>query len=197
MRLLKRKKETAGLSPLRCVPVGMTILLQTRSCGSPGEKRGLIHNKIVISTGVPIGLWPTPCDEKGLGPATTLYATVVLSFVIPSVPGFPASPLSPATTYVVLPKENHMQLAEAVTLNRKSGEAEGSAVPRTFRGNFDFYNQTELSSRPERTRISCHAELATSTYAPLRRERRMRIANATKFDRKSGERSGETCGFFF
>jgi hypothetical protein len=32
---------------------------------------------------------------------------------------------------VVLPKENHMQLTEAATLDRKSGEAEGSAVPRT------------------------------------------------------------------
>ncbi len=38
-------------------------------------------------------------------------------------------------TYVVLLKENHMQLTEATTLDRKSGEAEGSAVPRTFRGN--------------------------------------------------------------
>ena len=33
-----------------------------------------------------------------------------------------------SVTYVVLPKENHMQLTEATTLNRKSGEAEGSAV---------------------------------------------------------------------
>ncbi len=45
-------------------------------------------------------------------------------------------------TYVVLPKENHMQLTEAATLDRKSGEAdlsrpavEGSAVPRTLPGN--------------------------------------------------------------
>jgi hypothetical protein len=29
---------------------------------------------------------------------------------------------------VVLPKENHMQLTEAATLDRKSGKAEGSAV---------------------------------------------------------------------
>jgi hypothetical protein len=58
---------------------------------------------------------PFPCNDP-------------LLFVIPSVPGFPASPLSPATTYVVLPKENHMQLTEAATLDRKSGEAEGSAV---------------------------------------------------------------------
>jgi hypothetical protein len=36
---------------------------------------------------------------------------------------------------VVLFGENHMQLIEAATLDRKSGEAEGSAVPRTFPGN--------------------------------------------------------------
>jgi hypothetical protein len=45
---------------------------------------------------------------------------------------------------------------------------------------------TKLSSRPERTRISYYAELATSTYAPFYRERRMRIANANKLDRKYG-----------
>jgi hypothetical protein len=41
--------------------------------------------------------------------------------VIPSVPGFPASLLSPTTTDVVLSKENHMQLTEVTTLDRKSG----------------------------------------------------------------------------
>src|SRR5258708_32271521 len=55
-----------------------------------------------------------------------------------------------SATYVVLPKENHMQLAEAATLDRKSGEAEGSAVPRTSPANAEYYSQTELSSRPER-----------------------------------------------
>jgi hypothetical protein len=50
-------------------------------------------------------------------------------FVIPSVPGFPASRLSPAAPDVVLFKENHMELTEVTTLDRKSGEAEGSAVP--------------------------------------------------------------------
>ena len=44
-----------------------------------------------------MGQRPTQGDEKSLRPATTLYRTVALSFVIPS-------------------------------------EAEGSAVPRTFRG---------------------------------------------------------------
>ena len=33
---------------------------------------------------VAMGLWPTGGDEKRLGPATTLYRTVALSFVIPS-----------------------------------------------------------------------------------------------------------------
>jgi hypothetical protein len=40
----------------------------------------------------------------------------------PSVPGFPDPLLSPTTTDVVL------SLIEAATLDRKSGEAEGSAV---------------------------------------------------------------------
>jgi hypothetical protein len=103
-----------------------------------------------------MGLRPTQGNEKRLGPATTLYETVTLSFVIPS-------------------------------------EVEGSAVPRTFRGNAEFCPQTNLSSRlprravgPERIQISYHAELASSTFAPFRRERRMRMANANKFDRKSG-----------
>ena len=43
-----------------------------------------------------------------------------------------------------------------------------------------------LSSRPERTQISYLAALATATYAAFPRERRMNIANATNFDRKSG-----------
>jgi hypothetical protein len=69
------------------------------------------------------------------GPETTFHRKVALPFVIPSVPGFPTSTLSPATTYVVLSKENHMQLTEATTLDRKSGGAEGYAVPRTSLGN--------------------------------------------------------------
>jgi hypothetical protein len=75
-----------------------------------------------------VGRRPTQVDEKGFGPAITLYGTVAPSVVIPSVPGFPASLLSPATPDVVLFKENHTQPTEAATLDRKSGEAEGSAV---------------------------------------------------------------------
>jgi hypothetical protein len=65
-------------------------------------------------------------------------------------------------------------------------EAEGSAVPRTLPGKVEYYAQTELSSRPERTRISCRAALDRLTCAPFFKERRMRLANATNFHRKSG-----------
>ena len=41
-------------------------------------------------------------------------------------------------------------------------EAEGSAVVGIFRGNAEFHPQTKLPSRPDRTRISYQAELATS-----------------------------------
>jgi hypothetical protein len=59
----------------------MTILFEDRS-GFPGEIGNLSDNRIVISTGV-MDLRPTQGDEKRLGPATTLYGTVALSFVIP------------------------------------------------------------------------------------------------------------------
>ena len=77
--------------------------------------------------GLLIDVPTTPTTALALGNGSLPFSDPLL-FVIPSVPGFPASPLSPATTYVVLSKENHMQLTEAATLDRKSGEAEGSAV---------------------------------------------------------------------
>jgi hypothetical protein len=43
---------------------------------------------------------------------------------------------------------------------------------------------------PERTRISCHAALDRTTNAPFSKERRMKFAKATKFNRKSGEAEG-------
>ena len=43
-----------------------------------------------------------------------------------------------------------------------------------------------LSSRPERNRISCHAALETTACAAFRKESRMKFANATNFNRKSG-----------
>jgi hypothetical protein len=43
-----------------------------------------------------------------------------------------------------------------------------------------------LSSRPERTRISCHAALDKAPCAPFRKEGRRKYTNATKVNRKSG-----------
>jgi hypothetical protein len=93
----ENRKETADLS---------TALRSGRDDKFVAGRCPIIHlmhahpwpNKFVISTGVAMGLRPTQGDEKRLGPATTLYGTVALSFVIPS-------------------------------------EAEGSAVPRTLPGN--------------------------------------------------------------
>jgi hypothetical protein len=52
--------------------------------------------------------------------------------------------------------------------------------------NLEFYNTFSLSSRPERTRISCHAALETSACAAFRKESRMKLAYATNINRKSG-----------
>jgi len=53
-------------------------------------------------------------------------------------------------------------------------------------GNVTVHYITEMSSRPERTRISCHAALDIAACAAFVKESRMRIANATKLNRKSG-----------
>ena len=43
-----------------------------------------------------------------------------------------------------------------------------------------------LSSRPERTRISCHVELDKAACAALRKESRMNFVNTINLNRKSG-----------
>jgi hypothetical protein len=53
-------------------------------------------------------------------------------------------------------------------------------------GNAKYSFQDELSSRPERTRISCHAALDKAACAPFRKEGRRKRTNATKVNRKSG-----------
>jgi hypothetical protein len=50
----------------------------------------------------------------------------------------------------------------------------------------NFFAQPELSSRPERTRISCHVALETTACAAFSEESRMKFANATDINRKSG-----------
>jgi hypothetical protein len=112
-----------------------------------------------------MGLRPPKVMKNASVRATTLYGTV-------------PSPLSSRRTrisyftgltgaaYVVLLKENHMQLTEAVILDRKSGEAEGSAVLRTFRGN-RIRLQNELSSRlPRRARSAAQWIPAVSLISP-------------------------------
>jgi hypothetical protein len=61
-----------------------------------------------------------------------------------------------SATYVVLPKENHMQLTEVATLDRKSGEAEGSAVRHSGAPYLQFYNSKlpRKSRPPDRTDLS-------------------------------------------
>jgi hypothetical protein len=56
---------------------------------------------------------------------------------------------------VVLSKENHTQLTEAATVDRKSGEAEGSAVRLSDLPNFPSkpQPQTEVSSRLSRPAV--------------------------------------------
>ena len=53
-------------------------------------------------------------------------------------------------------------------------------------GRTPVHGSTNLSSRPERTRISCRAALDMATCAAFFKESRMKIANTTKLNRKSG-----------
>jgi hypothetical protein len=62
--------------------------------------------------------------------------------------------------------------------------AEGSAVPRTFPGNAEFYPQTKLSSRPDPDFM--HAALDMAACAAFVKESSMKCSNAIKFYRKSG-----------
>ncbi len=72
---------------------------------------------------IPKGKHTANSNRAYLSPDTTVSISGHILFTR-SEPGFPTSPLSPATTYVVLLKENHMQLTEAAALDRKSGEAD-------------------------------------------------------------------------
>jgi hypothetical protein len=78
---------------------------------------------------------PPKVMKNALCPAIALHGSLALPFVIPSVPGFPTSQLSPAPLMWFSLKRTTWALIEAAILDRKSGEAEGSAVPRTPPGN--------------------------------------------------------------
>ncbi len=79
-----RIEKKPQISPLRCAPVEMTNLLHGKSSIIQWMHARPWPNKFVISTGVVMGLRSTQGDEKRFGPATTLYGTVALPFVIPS-----------------------------------------------------------------------------------------------------------------
>jgi hypothetical protein len=59
-------------------------------------------------------------------------------------------------------------------------------LSKELQGQDDSSPATNLSSRPERTRISCFAALDTTKCAAFIKESRMKFTNATDFNRKSG-----------
>ena len=63
-------------------------------------------------------LWPTQGNERRFGTATTFHGSVALPLCHPK--RTPISHIAALTgaAYVVLPKENHVQLTEATTLDR-------------------------------------------------------------------------------
>jgi hypothetical protein len=61
--------------------------------------------------------------------------SAALPFVIPSAPRISYCAASERATCAAFVEESHMKFADHTKLDRKSGEAEGSAVPRTFLGN--------------------------------------------------------------
>jgi hypothetical protein len=86
-----------------------------------------------------------------------------------------------------------MRLPEAATLDRKSGEAdlsrlprlavgravEGSAVPRTYWKRGILYSNRICHLDRSVPGISCHPALDMATCAAFVKESRMKIANAT------------------
>jgi hypothetical protein len=80
-----------------------------------------------------------------------------------------------------------LRLQTEVSSRPERSEVEGPAVPfNPFTRGSMKAPPSALSSRPERTRISCRAALDKAAYAPFRKEGRMKCTNATKVHRKSG-----------
>ena len=85
---------------------------------------------------------------------------------------------------MVLLKENHMQLTEAATLDRKSGKPRDLQFPGPF---LETRNtMLKQNCHLDRTRISYHAALDIAACTAFVKESSMKCANATKFHRKSG-----------
>ena len=100
-----RTEEKQQVPPLRCAPTGEVL-----------------------------GLGPTQGDEKrgsdrSVHPSVTAAkVSAALPFVIPSEPGFPATLHWTQPRVLFSVGENRMKSVNANKINRKSGEAEGSAV---------------------------------------------------------------------
>jgi hypothetical protein len=71
---------------------------------------------------------------------------------------------------------------------RETSKKETADLSTTLRSGRDdkFVCAIDLSSRPERTRISCPAAPDTTTCAAFIKESRMKLASATNLNRKSG-----------
>jgi hypothetical protein len=88
--------------------------------------------------------------------ATALYGSAALPFVIPSAPRISYCAAPETATCAAFVEESRMKFADHTKLDRKSGEAEGSAVPRTFLGTF-----FDGAQRPEHGQESALASEAT------------------------------------
>jgi hypothetical protein len=132
--------------PLLVIPTGAK-----RSGGTCGTAEPLVE--IFFLHRVPWdrsyhGLRPNQGDDKRLGPATTLYATIAFSFVIPSVPGFPASPLSTPPLMWFSPKRTTCGRSKPQLSTGNPGK------PRDlqFYGPFvDFFPKLPQDRHPERS----------------------------------------------
>src|SRR5271155_310560 len=117
--------------PQRCALPGLAETIEAPPSGieGPSWNRRPPVRHLACPGLVPPPLTQAPSfDKTPFHPATALSLQLPSPFCHPERTRISYSPLSPATTYVVLPKENHMQLTEAATLDRKSGGAERSAV---------------------------------------------------------------------
>jgi hypothetical protein len=121
-----------------------------------------------------VALWRIDGDEQQLGPAAASYAIPSSRLAEASrerddkacalckyrrvkprgAPGLAFETWDPSNQFLLETPTHRFVIRD---------EAEGSAVPRTFRGNAQLYPQTELSSRPERSGVERSAVLFIST----------------------------------
>jgi hypothetical protein len=92
-------------------------LLEPKRTADPSASLGMTKERVTF-----VGKWFL--NRKSLGLAANLYETNALSFVIPSVPGFPATQRSTWPRVRLFVKESRMKIANATKLNRKSGVAQ-------------------------------------------------------------------------